>query len=306
MDKVVKNNSVQLMLWMASAVVVMALVASFMTFKFASAAEEANSIALSPSSTSLKLNAGDVVSGSMKVINEGDTSYSFSVYARPYGVTNELYNPDFTTQNTNANVYKWVQFDQAKYQAKPGQTIEVNYTIHVPSDAAPGGHYGVLFAETDADELAATGVARKNRVGNLLYVTVNGEHIEKGNLKGFVLPTWQTSAPMISSVRIENTGNVDFKAKVSTVAKDMFGRLKYTYTGEPAILPQTTRLAEMKWESAPNFGIFNVEQTAEFLNDKQQNSGLVLIAPKWAPIVIIIIIAAGAAYALLRRRNNRR
>jgi hypothetical protein len=242
----------------------------------------------------------------MKVINDGDTAYTMSVYARPYGVTNEQYYPDFTSQNVNANVYKWVQFDQTKYQVEPGQSVDVRYTLHVPTNAAPGGHYGVLFAETGADEIASTGVARKNRVGNLLYVTVNGKNIEQGVFKEFILPSWQTSAPMVSAVRLQNTGNVDFRAKVTTIAKDMFGRTKYAYTGDPIVLPETTRLADMNWTNAPNFGIFRVEQSVEFLNQKKQNSSFVLIAPKWALIVVILVIIAGVAYAFVRRRGNRR
>jgi hypothetical protein len=176
----------------------------------------------------------------------------------------------------------------------------------VPTNAAPGGHYGVLFAETGADEIASTGVARKNRVGNLLYVTVNGKNIEQGVFKEFILPSWQTSAPMVSAVRLQNTGNVDFRAKVTTIAKDMFGRTKYAYTGDPIVLPETTRLADMNWTNAPNFGIFRVEQSVEFLNQKKQNSSFVLIAPKWALIVVILVIIAGVAYAFVRRRGNRR
>lgn len=265
----------------------------------------AERITMSPSSTTLTLDSGQTTSGVMKVINDGDVAYGFSVYARPYGVSNEQYDPDFTTQHSNANVYKWVQFDQTKYQIEPGQTIEVRYTIRVPADAAPGGHYGVLFAETDEKGLEGTGVARKKRVGNLLYVTVNGSHITKGAFKGFILPSWQTNAPVISSARIENTGNVDFRAKVSTIAKDLFGGVKYKYTGDPIVLPDTTRLVEMKWENAPNFGFFKVDQTVEFLNEKHQNSGYVLIAPRWAPIALIVIVAIGAAYAVLRWRKDR-
>jgi hypothetical protein len=263
-------------------------------------------ITLSPSSTTLKVDAGSTQQGSMKVTNDGDVSYSFSVYARPYGVSNELYEPDFTKNQQNTGVYKWVQFDQTKYQIQPGQTVEVRYTLRVPADVAPGGHYGVLFAETDEKGLESTGVARKKRVGDLLYVTVNGTYKTKGNFKEFILPFWQTHAPVVSSARIENAGNADFRAKVSTTAKDLFGRTKYTYTGDPIILPGTTRLVEMKWELAPNFGLFKVTQTVEFLDQKQHQDGYVLMAPKWAPVVLLLLVAVGAAYAVLQRRSSRR
>ena len=263
-------------------------------------------ITMSPSSTSIQLNAGATTQGSMKVKNDGGVAYGFSVYARPYGVSNELYAPDFTTHKSNTNIYKWVQFDQTRYQVAPGEEVEVRYTIRVPADAAPGGHYGVLFAETDERGLEGTGVARKKRVGNLLYVTVDGEYKTSGAFKEFILPFWQTSAPLVSSVRVENNGNVDFRANVTTTAKDLFGRTKYRYTGDPITLPGTIRLMEMKWEKAPNFGVFKVDQSVEFLGQKHVNDGYVLIAPRWVPVVLIVILSAGAAYAVLQRRNNRR
>lgn len=269
-------------------------------------APETERITLSPSSTSIDIDAGDSTAGSMKVVNDGDTAYGFSVYARPYGVTNEQYDPDFTNQQANASVYKWVQFDQTKYQVEPGQSVEVKYIIRVPADATPGGHYGVLFAETDEQAIESTGVARKKRVGNLLYVTVKGEYKTGGIFKEFILPFWQTSAPLASSARIENTGNVDFRAKVSTTARDLFGGVKFSYSGDPIVLPSTTRLVEMKWEKAPNFGLFKIDQSVAFLSETHKNSGYVLIAPRWAPVVLIILVSAGAAYAVLQRRNTRR
>jgi hypothetical protein len=287
---------------------VMAVAVTLLVVATASAADSNNDterITLSPSSTTLKLDAGETSRGVMKVTNDGDTPYSFNVYARPYGVSNELYEPDFTNQQSNAGVYKWVQFDQTKYQIKSGETIEVHYTLRVPADAAPGGHYGVLFAETDEKGLEGTGVTRKKRVGNLLYVTVNGSYKTSGTFKGFILPFWQTSSPVVSSARVENTGNADFRAKVSTTAKDLFGQTKYRYTGDPIVLPETTRLIEMKWEAAPNFGFFKMNQSVEFLGKAYQNSGYVLIAPRWAPVVLIVILAAGAAYAVLQRRSDR-
>lgn len=263
-------------------------------------------ITLSPSSTTLKLDAGQTARGSMKITNNGDVAYGFNVYARPYAVTNERYDPDFTNQTANTSVYKWVQFDQTAYQINPGETIEVTYAIRVPTNAAPGGHYGVLFAETNERGLEGTGVARKKRVGNLLYVTVNGAYKTSGELQEFILPFWQYRAPVESSARIKNTGNVDFKAKVNTTAKDLFGRTKFVYNGDPIVLPDTTRLAEMKWEKAPAFGLFNVRQTVEFLGQKHESGGFVLIAPRWFPVALILILVATGAYALYRKRHGRR
>lgn len=290
-------------------VIGLALVATLLIAVDASAQIEPDQqerITLSPSSTTLRVDAGETKRESMTVINDGDVAYGFSVYARPYSVANELYEPDFTNPKSNTDVYTWVQFDQTNYRIEPGQQVEVNYTVRVPADATPGGHYGVLFAETAERGLEGTGVARKKRVGNLLYVTVNGDFAVSGAFKGFNLPFWQTTAPIVSTARIENTGNADFRTTINTTAKDLFGRTKFSYTGDPIVLPATTRLAEMPWENAPSFGIFKVSQSVEFLDQKHQNNGFVLIAPVWFPFVFIVVIIGGVVHAVLKRRRTRR
>jgi hypothetical protein len=293
------------LLWSIVAMAIMAVFGGSVA-SAQSAEAEAERITLSPSSTSLAVDAGQTVTGSMKVVNDGTVSYGFNVYARPYAVSNEAYDPDFTKQAANTGVYKWVQFNQTAYTIEPGQTIEVKYTLRVPADAAPGGHYGVLFAETNERGLEGTGVARKKRVGNLLYITVNGAYKTEGNLKEFILPFWQFKAPVVSSLRLQNTGNADFKTKVTTTAKSLFGQTKFTYMGDPIVLPGTTRLVEMKWEKAPAFGLFKVQQTAEFLGKKHEHSGYVLIAPRWFPITLVLILLAVGTYAIRQKRQSRR
>ncbi|PLS81517.1 hypothetical protein CYG49_01835 [Candidatus Saccharibacteria bacterium] len=268
--------------------------------------QQLETLTLSPSSQPFKVNAGETVTGKMNIINSGDVAYDFTVYARPYSVNDEKYEPNFTDEKPNADVYKWVQFDKTKYSLEPKETAEVTYTVNVPEGAAPGGHYGVVFAETKERELGTTGVARQKRVGQIIYMTVNGQVRTGGEIKGFVLPFWQTRPPVLSAARVANTGNVDFEAKVSTIARDIFGRAKFTYTGDPIVLPDTTRLVDMNWEKAPTFGLFKVEQKIEFLDQKHENSGWVLVAPRWFPLIFIVIIAAGVGYAVLQRRSNRR
>jgi hypothetical protein len=264
------------------------------------------SITASPSSESFKINAGDTRRDTMLIINDGDVAYDFAVYARPYSVLNELYDPSFSVIKQNTNVHNWVQFEKTKYHLDPGQKATVNYTIKVPADAAPGGHYGVLFAETQQRGIGTTGVARQKRVGNLIYATVNGKYITSGKFDDFILPKWQKRPPFISAARVTNTGNVDFETTVSTVAKDVFGRTKFTYTGDPRVLPATTRRIEMKWDKAPSFGLFNVSQTVNFLGQTHTGSGWVLIAPTWFALLAAAIILMGVVYAVHTYRKSRR
>lgn len=266
--------------------------------------DKKESITLSPSSDRFTIDAGSSRKGTMKVINSGDVAYDITLYARPYSVINENYDVNVNEPRPNADAFRWITFDKLSYFVAPGQTVNVSYTINVPSGASPGGHYGVLFAETKANEIGQTGVGRQKRVGKVLYITVNGQYRMGGAVKEFILPFWQKGPVVQSSARVENTGNADFVAQVRTEAKDLFGTTKFTYTGDPVVLPETTRRVDMKWEKAPSFGLFNVHQTVEFLGKKHENSSYVLVAPLWFPILILGLLLGGIAYGVWRLRKR--
>jgi hypothetical protein len=262
-------------------------------------------ITLSPVSKRYNLSVGQAVKDSMIIINDGDTSYDFVVYARPYSVVNEQYDPNFSDTKDNSDVYQWVQFDQTRYHLEPGDRVEVGFTLRVPQRAAPGGHYGALFAETQPKSGDNSSVARKKRVGSIVYATVKGPYLTEGKFEEFLAETWQKRPPLTASTRVTNTGNVDFQTKVSVQITDLFGRQKYGFEGDYVILPRTTRQISTNWSEAPGFGLFKVAQTAEFLNKKSESSKYVLMMPRWVPIMLGLFVIAGGLYAVISRRKKR-
>lgn len=263
-------------------------------------------ITLSPVSKPYTLSVGQVVHDTITIINDGETAYDFVVYARPYSVVNEAYDPNFSATKENADVYRWVQFDQARYHLEPGKRVEVPYTLRVPLRAAPGGHYGALFAETQPKPGDNSSVTRKKRVGSIVYATVKGPYLTEGSFKGFAADFWQRRPPLTASSRVTNSGNVDFKTKASLRVTDLFGRTKYSVEGDYVVLPGTTRQITQSWEDAPGFGLFKVKQTADFLNQKNQSSKYVLLMPRWVPFVVVLLVIAGGLYVALSLRRKRR
>ena len=107
-----------------------------------------SSIALSPVSQRFDVKAGESTGNTVVVINDGTVPATFLVYSRPYSVKNELYEPDFQSTNANTDVYQWIRFQKSAYVLAPGERVDVPYSMQVPATAAPGGHYGVIFVET--------------------------------------------------------------------------------------------------------------------------------------------------------------
>lgn len=266
------------------------------------------SVLISPVSKHYTVKAGSETIDKLTVINDGQSAFDFVAYTRPYSVNDESYVPDFVADAQNSDAYRWVQFDKSSYHAEPGQTVEVNYTIRVPANATPGGHYGVLFAETAAvgDVSGGSGVMRKKRVGAILYVTVEGDLTLRGSAKDFSVPFFQFKPPLTSDYRVVNTGNTDFSVTSYLKVSDVFGRKKYEVQKDHAVLPNTTRKITMSWPTASWLGLYKVELTTKFLDTNKTSSHYALIVPLWMYLTIFLLVAGRIGYALHGRRRRRR
>jgi hypothetical protein len=284
---------------------VLALSLVLMSSPVAVAAEKRDSLTLSPASKRLQLEAGGVVNDSFVVINDGDTSYDFTVYTAPYSVKGEDYEQDFTTQTENSDAYKWISFAQSKWHAEPGDNVTIPFTVRVGAGVPAGGHYGTIFVETIVTEAGdQTGIARKKRLGIILYTNVKGETESGGQVKSVSLDFFQPASPMKSDVSIENTGKTDFTATSRMVVKDIFGQQKFSTSSENIILPKTTRHIEHSWNNSPWLGIFRVTVTNEVLGKTTTTESLVLVVPRWLLLVIGVLALVGVANALRKKRAH--
>lgn len=272
---------------------------------FAAESSDGGRITMSPVSQEYVLNAGDTKRDTFTILNDGNTAYTFTVYSRPYSVTTQQYAPNFSSDLPNADAYQWVQFEKSEYTIKPGESVKVPFTIRVPADATPGGHYGVLFAETSAtSENSGNAIARKKRLGELLYLTVRGTFVTEGSAAKAEIPFFQTRPPLQTSQLVKNTGNSHFTTTTVFAVSDLFGNQKYAEKKDFIILPGTTRKLQMQWTDSPWFGLYKVDVTTNYLKKSVHDAGYVLLAPVWMYAVVVILIAARVLYAVAQRRKK--
>lgn len=275
----------------------------------AHAADPVESITLSPTSKKLHVDPGQILQDSLTVVNDGDTAYDFIVYASPYSMASGAYDkPSYTSTASNADAYTWFQFQQTSWHIEARQTLYVPYTVHVKKNAAPGGHYGVLFAEVQPAETTTDGTAliRKKRVGTVVYATVSGDVRLGGSMLGTSIPWFQSSAPLDITASVKNTGNTDFTATVLYQISDVFGSVKYSMQGEYAVLPSTTRDITLSWASAPWFGLYKARVTTTFLDTNDVRESYVLIMPIWLVLIVSTVVISGGIYAMWRHFSRSR
>lgn len=237
------------------------------------------SITLSPAVSKPTVSASEKTEAKLTIINDGLKDYRFLLYARPFSVKSESYDPDYTEITDRTEAYQWVKFDKTDLTLAAGERVQVGYTITVPKNASAGGHYAVLFAETQPDEPSSTQVARKKRVGSLVYITVNGDIQQAGSLESFTVPFWQTKAPINSNIRINNSGNVHFQVDTKVVYSTIFNKPRFELNQQNLILPGTIRRIETPMQNSPYLGIFKVSGEAKFLNKTE------VLPEKWVVLV---------------------
>lgn len=224
-------------------------------------------LTISPTSADVEAAPGGSYSGNMLVINQGELDITYKVYATPYSVTGEDYQPYFTPVPGATDITKWFSFPTSGNTIKVGNQDTIPYTISVPKGTGAGGYYATVFAETT--DKGSAGVITHKRVGMVVYLRVSGNAIEAGSVDSWSVP-WLQQAPMNADLKLANTGSIHYLAKVKVTVSDLFGSQKFSYERDPEILPQKVRSIPVSWDNGATYGFFKVGGEVTYLNKTEQ------------------------------------
>lgn len=264
--------------------------------------EEPNSsITLTPSKKEHTVDAGKGINDSITVINSGTEPIVFTVFASPYTIKNEQYDAEYEPTSSSTNAYQWIKLENKQYSLQPKEEVEVSYTMEVPDGAQPGGHYSVIFAQTEKPEDDESAIFRQKKVGALVYTTVNGDVVKKGDVLSSDISLFQVSPPLTTKLRIQNNGNTHFDATVKMTIKDVLGSTKHKSENTYTILPNTIRGITTQWQDSPSYGLFKVQQEVSYLDKSYTAEKFVIMFPIWLLLVIVIVILLAVTSYLHRK-----
>lgn len=272
------------------------------------AAEQGESITASPAQQRFSVNPGGSVNGSIKILNQGTTGYEFTLSTEDFSISSEDYDKSFKLPTNALDAARWFQVGRTTYRLDPGQNVDVPFTLRVPQNATPGGHYAAVFAATKLPEGTSSIVTQK-RVGVLTYITVNGDIKNAGSIESWDAAFWQTQAPLKSAIRIKNDGNNHFDAKTRVVVTDIFGNTKSISEATNIVLPGTIRRIPVSWDGAPAFGLFKVSGTVEYLEASEALPAryvLMLGVPYFFLMLGLVSVVVVLAFRSRRKRHGRR
>lgn len=214
-------------------------------------------IEISPPIIELKADPGQILTTEIKLRNITKGDLTVSGLADDIKTEGETGVPQILFDEKEATRYSlkyWIP-TLPTIQIAPGQIKSVNVTINIPSNAEPGGHYGVIRFTASASALSdKTGLALSTSLGSLVLLRINGAIQERSSLldfyasKGGRAGHFFESLPLTFVERIKNEGTIHIKPSGNIDITDLFGHKVATldFNGAPShiILPDSIRRFE--------------------------------------------------------------
>jgi hypothetical protein len=242
-------------------------------------------------------NPGDTTSGSITLTNRTPKPQTVSLSAEVFKTTDQEYNYDFEPSATA----QWIQFADKQVTLGVNQSQAVAYSVAVPANATPGGHFFVLLASLNP-VISSSHVNEISRVASLVYLQVNGQLNKQSRLLSASLP-WFSAKPSIPLVtQVADSGNTYIQARIGVYAtRQPFGQSVSLAQLNTLILPSTVHKVSGT-VALPNVpGLYKVDtQYSSPTGTPMTISHYVLYVPLWLGLVIVAGLVAGGL--VIRRR----
>ncbi|MFH1171886.1 MAG: hypothetical protein V1778_05120 [bacterium] len=204
---------------------------------------------------------GVTIPSKIKLFNE--TAGPLTLYSQTanFSALDETGTPKVNLEKTQGDLASWISIESGPFTLAPGERIEIPFTIVLPADAPPGGHYAsLLFSPQPPESIQQGQLAIDQKIGMLILVSVRGTMNEAGSILDLTADggkTLFTRLPVIFSLRFKNSGNIHLRPTGNLTIRNMLGGTTVVIpinTDTGATLPQSVRRYDAVWENANNAG----------------------------------------------------
>lgn len=250
-------------------------------------AQEGMTFTITPPIFQVNLDPGQTWSSSIRVVN--GNPYTITVYANPtpFEPEGEEGRPRIVlSENTFGGEVpegfaSWIRLSQDPIVIPGEQTAEIPFTVVVPQDAAPGGHYAAVLIGNRPPQSTVEGgtVNVASTIASLFFLTVSGDVVEKGRIRDFVTEKSLYEVPEARfSLRFENQGNVHLQPQGNITIYNMFGKKRGHVPLNQGkqfgnVLPGSIRKFSFSWKAESgtwDIGRYKAEATLGYGKDAKQ------------------------------------
>ena len=246
-------------------------------------AREGTSLGISPAVFEITANPGDTVENVLRVNNPTESVIDVKMTVEDIKTSGDEGEVIVAAPGSETySISNWVKCDPENFQLNPGEEKTINFTINVPQNVEPGGHYGGIVAGPSAVASPnKTGTAVVIRLTSVILVTIPGEMKEEISVKEFysqsrdkkqdqeayVNTNFFQYAPIGFAAKFENKGTVHLKPGATITVTNWFGQ-KVAQVPFPSqnVLPGATRIIHTEWNKDAGFlfGMYTATLTGGF------------------------------------------
>lgn len=292
-------------------------------------AQASLSVSITPPLVQLSIGPGESWSSTLKVINSNDYDATFYADVVDFAASGEQGQGTFiplvggtSTGPLPYSLASWITLPDGPLTLKAGESGALPYTVHVPADAEPGGHYAAILVGTEEGGAKLDGPTMRvsSYVSSLFFVKIRGETVEQGRIREFRTAdevSGDASADLI--LRFENTGNTHLQPRGDITIYNMWGKERgQLFVNADSgnfgnVLPHSTRRFSFSWKGEDDLfdiGRYSAVVTLAYGDEGRQNVSAVAyfwVVPT-GPVAITLgsIIAIVLALTWFIRRYIRR
>ncbi len=230
-------------------------------------AQESRSITIIPPKFELFANPGEQVTETLRVRNDSTSPTVYKILVEDFTSTGEE-GQVVLEEGESDELYslaKWIEVNSTDIALQPQQEIPLTFTITVPANAEPGGHYASILLQAGGDVIEGGGASVTQRVGSLILLRVSGNVTENASIETFSIPKYSQTTPLNITLRLKNEGNTHIRPKGTIIITDMFGKKvdELPLNGQN-VLPGVVRKMDTEWNKPNALGYYTATLVATY------------------------------------------
>lgn len=253
-------------------------------------AEDSLSVTVTPPLFQLTIGPGESWASTLKIVNNNTydvTYYTQLVDMQANGEEGRskftpLISEDHDLAASASSLAHWIRISSDPILVKAGTSEDVPFSVEIPQNAEPGGHYAAMLVGTQPGGLHATGTMLKvsSYVSSLLFVRIKGDIVESGRIREFLTSKELYQTPNVDFLlRFENMGNTHIQPQGDISIYNMWGKERgKVYINQDSnfgnVLPKSIRRFEFSWAGEQNLfdiGLYSAVVTLTYGENGKQN-----------------------------------
>jgi hypothetical protein len=197
---------------------------------------------------------GRTLTSTLRIRNNENVERTYFISARDIKSLSEDGGPIFAVsgETTGYELSSWVRVEKGPFTIAAGGSREVPFSITIPANATPGGHFGALTVSAQGEKPQETGLGLGYEVNSLLYIKVAGTVFEDAQLRQFSTDrSIYSSADVSFKAIVANLGNVLVRPHGTIEITNIFGKHVATIPlneSGAAVFPKGTRTFSERWQ----------------------------------------------------------